>query len=63
MTQVITTKGLVAIDQLSVSDIVTIEGHTRVTATEWRLGGELVRRDVNVNVLKPLEIGALQGDI
>ena len=47
-----TTKGLVDRDLLTVTDIVSDEPNARVTATEWHLDGELVRRDVNVNILQ-----------
>lgn len=47
-------------DSLTVKD--TIEEHdgVRVFATEWYHGDELVRRDVNVNILRGLSIGAVQ---
>ena len=51
VTLVTTTKGDVDINNLVVNDRISIEGYTRVTATEWFLDGELVRRDVNVNIL------------
>lgn len=56
-----TTKGLVDRDLLVVTDIINEEPNARVTATEWRMGGELVRRDVHVNVLAPQAMGAEQG--
>lgn len=60
MAQVITTKGLVDRERLEVKDIVSEEENARVTATEWYLDGVLVRRDVNVNILRGLEIAAEQ---
>ena len=51
MTKVHTIKGLIDRDLLTVTDIVTEEPNARVTATEWHHEGELVRRDVNVNIL------------
>lgn len=50
--QVWTTRGLVEREQLTVKDIVEEHDQARVTATEWFLGDELVRRDVNVNILR-----------
>jgi len=46
-----TIKGLIDRDRLTVKDVITEEETARVTATEWYLEDELVRRDVNVNVL------------
>jgi len=51
-----TTKGLIERDQLIIKDIVSEEDNSRITATEWYLGDELVRRDVNVNVLRGLDL-------
>ena len=47
-----TTKGLIERDLLEVTDIVTEEDNARVIATEWRLDGELVKRDVHVSILR-----------
>lgn len=55
-----TTHGLVPRAELEVHDVVSWEPNARVTATEWRRNGELVRRDVNVNILRGLSIGAEQ---
>lgn len=55
-----TTKGLVERDQLQAKDIITEADNARVTATEWYLGAELVRRDVHVNILRGLSLGAEQ---
>lgn len=51
MQQVWTTKGNVDRDQLTVEDIVTEGDNHRAIATEWKLNGELVRRDVHVMIL------------
>lgn len=56
-----TTHGPVDRAELTVEDIVTETEQARVIATEWRRGGELVRRDVNVNVLMGHLVGAEQG--
>lgn len=50
-----TTKGLIEESELTVNDHITLEDNARVTVTEWFLGKELVRRDVNVNVLRALD--------
>ena len=51
MSLVQTTKGLIDDSVLVVKDIVENHENARVVATEWFLNDELVRRDVNVNVL------------
>ena len=51
MAKVHTVLGLVERDQLTVKDVISEDNSSRVIATEWYLGEQLVRRDVNVNVL------------
>jgi hypothetical protein len=53
---VYTKLGLIERARLEVKDIVVEEDNARVTATEWYLDGELVRRDVNVNILRGLSV-------
>lgn len=60
MAQVLTTKGLVDRSKLEVKDIIEEHDNARVFATEWYLDGELVRRDVNVNILRGLEVAPEQ---
>ena len=60
---VYTTKGLVPFRDLSVTDHFELHEGTRVHATEWRMNGELVRRDVEVNVLRGLEITSAQASV
>ena len=60
---VLTTKGLVARELLSVSDIVSDEPNARIIATEWRLDGELVRRDVWVSILSGHEMASEQAEL
>lgn len=43
--------GMIERDSLTVRDVVTDQENARVISTEWFLGEELVRRDVNVNIL------------
>lgn len=54
--EVFTTKGLVDFSLLTVKDEVVYEDNARIIATEWYLGEELVRRDVNVNILRGTEV-------
>jgi hypothetical protein len=56
-----TTHGLVDRAALTVKDVVTETSEARVIATEWHMGEELVRRDVNVNVLVGHLVGVEQG--
>lgn len=51
-----TTHGLIERDLLEIKDVVVEEDNSRITATEWYLGDELVRRDVNINVLRGLDL-------
>jgi hypoxanthine-guanine phosphoribosyltransferase len=59
LNQVHTTKGLIDRDLLTVEDIVDEGDNYRSVATEWRLDGELVRRDAAVSILRG---HALAGD-
>jgi hypothetical protein len=58
-----TTHGLLERGLLTTKDIVTDEENARVTATEWYLGDELVRRDVHVNILRGLSVTGEQGEV
>lgn len=51
-----TIKGLIEKDQLVIKDIISEEDNSRIIATEWYLGDELVRRDVNVNILRGIDL-------
>lgn len=46
-----TKSGMIERDLLTIRDVVTEEENARIVATEWFYGDELVRRDVNVNIL------------
>lgn len=61
--QVLTTKGLVEMDLLSVKDVVEIGDNHRKVASEFYLDGELVRRDVAVSMLRGLGSEATHGQI
>jgi len=50
--QVLTIHGLIDIDRLEIEDVVTTGDGYRKIATEYRLNGELVRRDVVANALR-----------
>jgi hypothetical protein len=60
---VYTTKGLVEADQLQVTDVVTMEDNARVIATEWRMGEEVVRKDVWVSVLRQHDMSSEQASL
>lgn len=53
-----TIHGLVERDALEARDEVTENECARITVTQWFMGGECVRRDVNVNMLRGIETGA-----
>ena len=63
MGMVHTTKGMISRDRLVVTDITSDEDNARVTATEWHLDGELVRRDVNVNILQGQAVFGDQAEV
>ena len=58
---IFTTKGILDTSDLTVEDIIVMEGNARTTATEWYLGDELVRRDVHVNILTGQDLFGEQG--
>lgn len=53
-----TKDGLIPLEELDVRDVTELQENARVTATEWYRNGELVRRDVHVNVLRGLQVAA-----
>ena len=61
--KVLTTKGLVDFEALTVRDVVEIGDNHRKVASEFYLGDELVRRDVAVSMLRPVEAQAEQGNL
>ena len=60
---VFTTKGELPIESLAVTDLVEYHDNARVVATEWRLDGEIVRRDVTVSVLHGMSLNSEKGEI
>lgn len=50
-----TIDGMIEKDLLTIKDVIEDGDNCRVTATEWYLGDKLVRRDVNVNILRGLD--------
>lgn len=60
---VYTKNGMIPRSQLVIKDIIEEHENARVFATEWYLGDELVRRDVNVNILRGLDLGADQAKL
>lgn len=63
MELVYTTLGLVPRNELDITDVTEWHDNARVTATEWRKDGELVRRDVHVNILRGLAVQGEQGTV
>jgi hypothetical protein len=61
--KVLTIKGLIDFDKLNVKDIVEVGDNHRKVATEWYLEDELVRRSVAVEMLRPAESAAEQGNL
>ena len=51
MALVQTTAGLLDSSILQVKDVIEMNDMVRTTATEWYFDGDLVRRDLNVNIL------------
>ena len=60
MALVQTTQGLLESDSLTVKDTSTIENDVRVTSTEWFLGEQLVRKDLNLNILCGQSMSGIQ---
>lgn len=56
-----TTEGLIDSSKLEVKDIVEYHENARVIATEWRLNGALVRRDVAGSILRSPDIQSKEG--
>ena len=63
MSLVQTTKGLIDDSVLVFKDVFENHETALLLATEWFLGDELVRRDVNVNVLRGVELCGEQNQI
>lgn len=61
--QVLTTQGLVEYSELDVKDVVELGDNHRKVATEFRLHGELVRRDVAVSMLRGLDSESSHGQL
>lgn len=61
--KVLTTKGEIEMDQLAVQDIVEVGDNYRKVSVEYRLAGELVKRSVHVDMLRPLGTLVEQGVI
>jgi len=63
MALVDTIKGPIERDLLTVEECITEDDNTRCIATEWRLEGELVKRDVHVIVKRGLAAGGQQAQL
>jgi hypothetical protein len=59
--KVATCEGEVDREELEVRDLVGEDDNARVTVTEWRREGRLVRRDVFVNMLRGVAVGVKSG--
>lgn len=60
MVLVSTIDGLIESEKLEIKDVIELGDNARVTATEWYLDGRLVRRDVNVNILRGVDMNSSQ---
>lgn len=60
MAKVHTILGLVDRNDLIIKDVISEDDSSRIIATEWYLGEQLVRRDVNVNVLVGISFNGTQ---
>lgn len=60
---VMTKLGYIPRNELEVFDEIVEESNARVFVTEWRYKNELVRRDVNVNILSGIELNGQQEKI
>lgn len=58
-----TTAGLIEFSDLEVKDVIELGDNYRKIATEYRHHGELVRRSVAIEALRPLESEAAQGNL
>ena len=60
---VLTTKGLIEIEELEITDHVEVGDNYRKVATEYRHHGELVKRSVAVDGLRIPGSDAVQGKL
>ena len=63
MALVQTEKGYIDSSELSVKDVIAMEDNVRTIATEWYFGSELVRRDLNINILCGQSLSGEQQEI
>jgi len=63
MALVQTGKGYIDSSELSVKDVIAMEDNVRTIATEWYFGSELVRRDLNINILCGQSLSGEQQEI
>lgn len=61
--EVLTIEGLIPFEDMEVVDIIKDTDNSRDIATEYWLAGKLVRRDVCVSVLRPLEFNSKEGAV
>jgi hypothetical protein len=61
--KVLTAKGLIEMEELKVTPIIEVgDNHCKV-AIEYTHHGELVKRSVHVDMLRPLESAAQSGEV
>ena len=61
--KVLTTKGLIDFDALTVKDVVELGDNHRKVLSQYYLGDELVRQSAFIDVLRPLEAGVEEGNV
>lgn len=61
--EILTIDGLLPVDSLRILDIITDTDNSRDIATEYYAGDRLVRRDVAVSILRPLQYSAEAGSL
>ena len=61
--KVLTTKGEIEMSELEVIDIVEVDNNHRKISTEYRHHGELVKRSVWVDLMRPFDLTSDQGNI
>ena len=61
--KVLTTKGEIEFSDLAVQDIVEVGDNYRKVSVEYRLDGEIVKRSVHIDMLRPVGTCVEQGNI
>ena len=61
--KVLTTKGLIEMDELRVQDVVEVGDNYRKVIVQYFLGDELVKQSVHTDMLRGLSMGATAGTL